>query len=195
MLLIFARIIATGSWLAVLGFFLGYSYSVKRYLPNIQLPIRPKTSVNAVLMIFYFLFYAILWTNETSLQNTLPPQWVLSSVFFGFILIITGTTLMIWATKSLYDRWLISTSILDFGIFQSNPFTFIRHPFYSGQILIWLGSVLIFINPFGLVLGLLILIPILKNQSKKDEAALIASYGDLYFEYKNRAGLFFPKIW
>lgn len=195
MLLTFAKIMTLSSWIAILGFFLGYRYSIKRYLPNIQFPIKQGVSGNVALVFFYLLFYAILWTNEISLENKLPPQWILSSVFFGFILIITGTTLIIWATKSLYDRWLISTSMLDFSIFQSNPFTFIRHPFYSGQIFIWLGSTLMFINQLGLVLGLLMLIPILKNHAKKDEASLIKSYGDLYFEYKNRTGSFFPKIW
>ena len=195
MLLIFARIVTTGSWIAVLGFLLIYHNSVKKYLPNIQLPIKQSSIGNAVRIIFYPLFYSVLWINETSLENTLDPKWVLSSVFIGFILVITGVCLMILAIKALYDKRLVSVSQLDFSIFETNPFTIIRHPFYSAEIIIWLGSAMMFINPSGFILGILMFIPMLKMQAKRDEASLFAAYGDSYLMHKTKVGKFFPKIW
>lgn len=195
MLLTFARIITTGSWVTILGFFLAYHYSVKKYLPDIKLPISQSKFMNVLLFIFYILLYSTLWTNEASFESRVPAQWVLSSVFLGFLLVITGTILIILATKTLHDKWLISTTVLDFSIFQVNPFTIIRYPFQSAQVLIWLGSALMFINPFGFVLGIPLLIPILKRQAQKDDLILIATYGDSYLKYKKGTGGFFPKIW
>ena len=145
--------------------------------------------------IFYPLFYTILWTPGTSFENKLPPEWALTSSFFGFILVLAGTVLMIWAMKTLYDKWLASTSMLDFSVLQTNPFNFVRYPFYSAQIIIWLGSMLMFINPLGFILGILMLIPILITQVKKNEQDFFLSYGNPYLEYKAKVGALVPKIW
>ncbi len=195
MLLTIAKIVTLSSWIIILGFFLAYHYSLKKNLQNIQLPTEQSNARNAMLFIFYFLLYTILWTNGISLENRLLPEWALTSSFFGFILVIAGTYLMIWAIKTLYDKWRVSASMLDLSILQTNPFNFVRYPFYSAQIMIWLGSTLMFMNPLGFILGILMLVPILIMQVKKNEREFFLSYGNPYLEYKSRVGAFVPKIW
>lgn len=146
------------------------------------------------IVLFFTILYTIMWTDGTSIKNHLTEGWLIFMTFFGFIILAAGSTLGIWSAWILGRAWSASTAApTNIALIQSGPYSLIRHPVYLSQILIWLGSVMMFLNPLGFLLGITILLPMLKIRADQEEENLLSIYGDIYEDYRLRAGGFFPK--
>lgn len=78
-------------------------------------------------------------------------------------------------------------------LITAGPYRFIRHPFYAGVGLALLANSLLAANVFLLVaggtgFGLLI------NRTGREEANLLARFGDEYRRYQERTGRVLPKL-
>jgi protein-S-isoprenylcysteine O-methyltransferase Ste14 len=78
-------------------------------------------------------------------------------------------------------------------LITSGPYRFMRHPFYASAGLWFLASSLLAANVFLLAagatgFGLLI------NRTRREEANLLARFGDEYRRYQERTGRILPKL-
>jgi protein-S-isoprenylcysteine O-methyltransferase Ste14 len=71
------------------------------------------------------------------------------------------------------------------------PYRWVRHPFYDAVALAVLANSLVAANWFLLVTGAL-LMTMMVIRTRREEAHLLARFGDAYRSYMNRTGRFFP---
>lgn len=111
----------------------------------------------------------------------------------GVMLFLLGNIIRVWAM-------LVHGSRLekDLRIRESNPliitgpYTFARHPIYTGNLMAELGLGLAFAYWPLIALTILFSAPSWYYRTKREEAMLLAHYGDRYREYMSRVRMFLP---
>jgi protein-S-isoprenylcysteine O-methyltransferase Ste14 len=102
----------------------------------------------------------------------------------GLILILAGVILRVWARshiRGLYSGHVEVQS--DARVVRSGPYRFIRHPGYSGFLLMALGIALGYSSWIGLVSIPAALLPGLLYRIKIEEALLMEHFGEEYRQY------------
>jgi protein-S-isoprenylcysteine O-methyltransferase Ste14 len=107
--------------------------------------------------------------------------------------LITGF-LFAWTLHSL-GRNLTDTVVTrkEHTLVIAGPYHWVRHPFYTSVALAVLGTSLAAANAFLLITGsLLFLLQVIRT--RKEEANLVARFGDDYRRYMQRTGRFLPRL-
>ncbi|MBN1439419.1 MAG: isoprenylcysteine carboxylmethyltransferase family protein [Anaerolineales bacterium] len=78
-------------------------------------------------------------------------------------------------------------------LMQDGVYASVRHPFYASLMMISLGLALLF-QSLVLFLGFLIVVFILVRESRIEEKILENTFGGEYFRYRQKSGMFFPKL-
>lgn len=114
---------------------------------------------------------------------------------FGVSLFIIGVFLSNWGRFALGKNWrpaLIGTEVDNQQkLVTGGPFSFIRHPIYSGMILLGFGFEISLLSWF--FLAIVPAVFLLYRQAKSEERALEARFPQ-YRQYKKSTGMFLPKI-
>ena len=128
---------------------------------------------------FYYLFTA--------------PEPTLYFCLIAIFLLLIG--------EMLFVSSILTAKELDFAsseehstLLDSGPFQFVRHPLYLSYSLIWLSTALLFNSPLlWITLGGLVVF--YSFSAKREEEAILSSqYSGEYRRYKNRVGMFTPRI-
>jgi protein-S-isoprenylcysteine O-methyltransferase Ste14 len=113
----------------------------------------------------------------------------------GLTLVILGTVLFIWARRTLGKNYSGHVSVkTEQTLVQTGPYRWIRHPAYSGYLLMALGITIGYSSLAGLVVFFFVLLPGMFYRIQIEEK-LLEAFGDEYKSYQQRTGRFFPRIW
>ncbi len=118
------------------------------------------------------------------------PFWL---QVLGWVILVIGTLYRDWAV-ALLGRFFSRTVEIEQGhrLIQDGPYAKIRHPAYTGMILMYTGIVLGLGTWLGFLLMLvMILIPTL-YRIQVEEKVLIENFGVEYEEYMRRTWRLFP---
>ena len=139
------------------------------------------------------MFVAIFLTDYFAVRRITP----LPEPFFyvGVVLMLTGIVFRQWAIRVLGRFFSTKVRIVSgHRIVMKGPYRFLRHPSYTGLLLIllglglasrtWLGTIII-VALFGLVMGYRIYV---------EENALKAEFGDEYVEYAKKTKRLLPCV-
>jgi protein-S-isoprenylcysteine O-methyltransferase Ste14 len=128
---------------------------------------------------------AMAWS---SLALPLWLRW--SGVALGTI----AGALLIWTMRTL-GRNLTDTVVTrkEHTLVTAGPYRWVRHPFYVAVALAALANGLAAANWFLLVTGILVF-ALLAMRSFKEEANLLARFGDRYASYMQHTGRFLPRL-
>jgi len=114
----------------------------------------------------------------------------------GVELVILGVALFIWARVALRANYSGHISVkTGQTLVQSGPYEFIRHPAYTGYLLMALGISLGYASLAGLILVLILLVPSLVYRVKVEEKLLTVHFGAAYRQYMRRTKRLIPGIW
>lgn len=143
-------------------------------------------------IVIHFAIYSIFWVN----WGYMSFGWLFPVVFFvGIIMLSLGLIISIMSEMALAGNFhFLTLSYPEKPFTRTGIYKIIRHPIYSGMLLIWFGASFIFSNIFGIIIGLLVLLPLLKFRAQIEEENLIKAFGSQYETYINSTGSFFPKI-
>jgi protein-S-isoprenylcysteine O-methyltransferase Ste14 len=133
---------------------------------------------------------AYLINPATMAWAALPsPVWLR---WTGVGLAALSGVLFVWTLRTL-GRNLTDTVVTrkEHTLITTGPYRWVRHPFYSAAALLTLASTLVAANWFFLVVGGLIFL-LLVMRTRKEEAHLLARFGDDYRNYMQRTGRFVP---
>ena len=142
--------------------------------------------------------YAITWLIGTSLPDgvlfghTLNP-WIGSwGMVFGTAMMLTGAALIIAGWRVIHrDYW--SKEVGEGQIVTQGIYRYIRHPQYTGFMLITLGMIADWAT-----LPLLIMWPVLAGiyyrLARMEEQDMEAEFGDAYRQYRAQTGMFLPRL-
>ena len=79
------------------------------------------------------------------------------------------------------------------GVIRKSVFGFVRHPIYSGEILLYLGFTIISIS-LAAVCSMIITIVFLYYISRYEEKLLLARFGEEYRCYKDEIPMWIPRL-
>lgn len=121
----------------------------------------------------------------------LPSAVRWAAVVIGFSML----PLMVWMFQSIGNNISPShTTRQGHQLVTSGPYRWIRHPLYTFG-LIAMSSLVVFTGLWSLGLFLAAAFVVLMWRVPKEEANLIATFGDEYRHYMARTGRFVPRFW
>jgi protein-S-isoprenylcysteine O-methyltransferase len=128
-------------------------------------------------------FFSIsLWSKNISIE-------IIADVITAFGLIV-----MIWARVTLGKNW--SANIVlkeDHKLITTGPYAYVRHPIYTGLILMVLGVVL-HIGSIILISFFVLFFFGAYYKASKEEKLLITNFPGVYLEYKRKVKALIPFI-
>jgi protein-S-isoprenylcysteine O-methyltransferase Ste14 len=119
-----------------------------------------------------------------------------SSIAFsilGDVLCVLGISLAIWARVYLGRNWGVPMSVkVNPELVTSGPYTFIRHPIYSGVLLAMIGS--IFVEGIPWLVVLVLLGGYFIFAATREEKLMLKQFPDQYPQYKKRTKMLIPFV-
>jgi len=154
-----------------------------------------------IMMSVIKVFGLLLWFSP--LIYLLNPQWMAWSKiglpdelrWLGVILGVLCVAGIYWLFSSI-GRGITPTSATrtEHTLVTSGPYRWVRHPLYTIGCSLFVTFGMIADNWFIALLGILAFIA-MAIRTSREEANLIAKFGDEYREYMKRTGRFLPKVW
>jgi protein-S-isoprenylcysteine O-methyltransferase Ste14 len=116
--------------------------------------------------------------------------------FIGIAIMLAGLALRIWsvATLGASFRTTVETH-RDQKMVSHGPYRLLRHPSYSGMILICCGYGIALQNWLSLLVAVLLPLSALLYRIHVEEAALASSFGPDYIEYQKHTTRLIPWVW
>ncbi|MGA8339446.1 MAG: isoprenylcysteine carboxylmethyltransferase family protein, partial [Solirubrobacteraceae bacterium] len=114
----------------------------------------------------------------------------------GMALFVAGFGMRRWSEMTLgrYFTFTVMTSA-EQPVITSGPYRFVRHPGYTGVLLILLGSGLVTGNWIGLAGWTLLVMAPLLYRIHVEENALLSAVGDRYRAYASDHKRLIPLVW
>lgn len=116
--------------------------------------------------------------------------------FCGLGTVALGVGLFIWARRTLRENYSGHISVkVNQTLVQSGPYRFVRHPAYTGYLLMALGISLGYSSLAGLTSIVAILLPSLVYRMNVEEKMLTEHFGEAYRQYAIKLKRLLPGIW
>jgi protein-S-isoprenylcysteine O-methyltransferase Ste14 len=140
--------------------------------------------------------FALLFSDRTRIGH-LGERFLAQDVWItraGVILSFAGAAIAIWARAILGQNWSARVSLkVDHQLIRSGLYAYVRHPIYSGFLLMVIGTATV----QGEFRGLLA-IPVaaigLTLKAKQEEALLRNEFGEPYMQYCRESGFLLPRF-
>lgn len=138
-------------------------------------------------IISLFLFAIAVWADSMIKLSIFADNADLMKTI-GIVLVVLGLVLHFWSFTTLRNWW------VDDKLCTSGPFKHFRHPMYTAWITFISPGLALYLNSWFYLLWVLLLHVLWHRLVKKEEIIMINKFGDIYKNYANRTGRFFPKI-
>ena len=131
-----------------------------------------------------------------SVEPGIPPTFDQTiAALLGGGLVLAGWTLVAWT----FISWPAIFS--GHGVLQGQQlrtrgaYGLVRHPVYSGAVLVWLGLAVAFAHAATLALAILYVVPTYLAYLRAEETMMLASFGDQYRSYQRRVPQLIPRLY
>jgi protein-S-isoprenylcysteine O-methyltransferase Ste14 len=121
-------------------------------------------------------------------------RWLL--FVLGIALVLAGSAVRWWAIRTL-GRWFTYDVRVTQGqpVVQTGPYRWVRHPSYTGILLVLVGIGLTLGNWLSLVCIVVLPTVGLLRRIRVEEAALVSGIGEPYLRYAAGRPRLFPGLW
>lgn len=157
---------------------------------------RRKGRLSSVVWIWLVAALSIIAANAALflIQARFPGN---SSIYTAIaaMLILAGLGIRWWAIVTLGRFFSVDIAVQEqHRIVQEGPYRWIRHPAYTGLLIIFLGVGIAFRNWVSLVLIVLPITTLFLYRIRIEEAALSEELGTAYLEYRKKTKRLLPGI-
>ena len=176
------------SWIWALSEIIG-SYIIPRLRQKGE--VKARSDRGSRLVIWLGIFVAILLSDYFAAHNLTP----IPELFFyvGIFLMLSGIVFRQWAIWVLGRFFSTRVRIVsDHRIVMEGPYRFLRHPSYSGMLMILLGLRLASRTWLGTIIILALFSLVIGYRINVEEDALKAEFGEEYFEYAKKTKRLIP---
>lgn len=157
--------------------------------------VRQQSTWGQVIILFrQIVCYALIYVPQFAIgwlgQQVFDAKFV--SGLFGSVIGIIGFLFAVWARRTLNTNWSGTITLKEHHeLIQQGPYRLVRHPIYTGLMLIWLGSALALDETRGF-LAFAITFWGLWNKLKQEEALLCQQFPGIYSTYKQQVKALIP---
>ena len=131
-----------------------------------------------------FMFFArrvILSSTSTVLWHVTPLLGILADA-----VTVVGLLITLWARRMLGANWSSSVVFKErHELIEGGPYRFVRHPIYSGVLLMLFGTMLLWGRFVGVVAFVVIIVG-LSVKAHLEERLLMRHFPDAYAQYRRR---------
>lgn len=112
----------------------------------------------------------------------------------GVILCFAGAAIAIWARAILGQNWSARVSLkVNHQLIRSGLYAYVRHPIYSGFLLMVIGTAMVQGEFRGLLAVPVVAIG-LTLKAKQEEVLLLTEFGEPYLHYRRDSGFLLPRF-
>lgn len=159
-----------------------------------QQPVKNRLLYSILLWLAFVFEYLSLAHRGTSLNIVVLPQ-IAGVVWLGFFLTLFGALFAIAARFTLGSNWSRSMDLKEgHQLVARGPYALVRHPIYTGVILMCIGSALVAGTLLGLV-GILLAIWSCMIRIPQEEALMTQQFPNEYPLYAKRVKRLAPLIY
>jgi protein-S-isoprenylcysteine O-methyltransferase Ste14 len=124
-------------------------------------------------------------------QRFIP--WHPANFWIGTLLVILGLSLVIYARICLKSNWSATITVKQgHELIRTGPYRWVRHPFYTGLLLAFMGSALTRGEWRG-ILAVVIAYVALWRKLRKEERYMTETFGEQYHQYQLEVPALIPK--
>lgn len=135
-------------------------------------------------------FVIIYWLSLNGIL--LLPGWF---TYIGLLLFVTGMLFRFWAILVLGKYFSPIPGIYkEHRIISKGPYAFVRHPSYSGALLMLFSYGIILRSPLGSIITLFVMLLVYLYRIKVEEAGLVRHFGDAYAAYAEGKRMIIPYL-
>jgi protein-S-isoprenylcysteine O-methyltransferase Ste14 len=193
------RLLDLGPWLGVVAAFvtlLSQPPVPRREWLDTQAPDRRSALLIFVAMIAAQLAAVMDFGYGGAAGRTAWWTFAELSLVGGTALVLAGLALRLWAIRTL-GRWFTPTVKVARGqrVVRAGPYRVLRHPSYTGALLVGLGTTWALGSGMGASLVLLFAMPVYLYRIQTEERALVGAFGRDYEEYRGSTWRLVPFIY
>ena len=177
-------------WFVVIGYWL---WSARR----VKAPKRTESLAKRFfahwlpLMVAVYLLGPGDWFGHSLLREQFVPH-TMPVYSTGLALCVAGVALAIWARAILGANWSAQVQIKQgHELIQRGPYALIRHPIYTGLILLFAGNA-VMVGDWRGVLAVAIVTVSFWRKYLLEETLLAQEFGQSYIDYRKRTYPLFP---
>jgi protein-S-isoprenylcysteine O-methyltransferase Ste14 len=177
-------------WLIFIGVWVAYSLEAKK---NIQANGRKRYSFVRLVMITSIIILVFTIKNFRGLANyhLLPVNNFMQTM--GVLICAAGIAFAVWARMHIGKNWGMPMSLKEKpDLIMTGPYSFIRHPIYTGLLMAMFGSMVT--AGFTWLIWLILFIPYFVYSAKKEEKVLLVQFPQEYADYMKRTKMLIPFI-
>lgn len=180
------------TWLVVLGFWAWSARSVKSAVSQESFGMR-FAAYWLPLIVAGLLLGPGRWFGHSWLREQFVPHNV--SVFtLGLALAVAGAVLCIYSRVLLGRNWSATVQLKqDHELIEAGPYRVIRHPIYTGFLLLFLGSAIVTGDWRGLVAVAVVFVSFWRKL-RLEEEWLTRHFGPVYESYCRRTKALIPSV-
>ena len=145
------------------------------------------------LLIYLTVFAAIVIAFSLGGANITPlPEW---AFFIGIAFMFLGMFTRAWSIRTLRSYFLFRVGVTEgHRVIEAGPYHYVRHPSYSGAILVMLGIGLAVQSLAALLILLLLCGLAYGYRIRVEERALLKDLGEPYADYMRRTKRLVPLL-
>lgn len=130
--------------------------------------------------------------NSLLRENFVPHSDLVGNI--GLVFCVIGAIIACWSRYLLGKNWSLSIQRKEnHELIQNGIYKILRHPIYTGLLLLFIGNALIVGDYRGLIAVIIVFISFW-FKLLKEEKLLIETFGNQYIEYKNRTKALIPYL-
>ncbi len=115
---------------------------------------------------------------------------------YALALFVLGAILRAWSIRTLGKFFTVQVAIAsDHKLVEDGPYRVLRHPSYTGSLMMFLGWLLYDGNALLLGIVLVTVLALFVHRIRVEEAALAEAFGDAWREYAKRTWRLVPLVW
>lgn len=179
-------------WLAVIGYWVWSARNVKAVARTESLQQRLFLYI-LPLLVAVVLLGPGRWFGHTWLRAQFVPHSELVASL-GLALCLAGALLACYARQILGRNWSGTVQLKqDHELIQNGPYRYVRHPIYSGFLLLFLGSA-VMVGEWRGLLGLVIVFVSFWRKLRMEESWLAQHFGARYAQYSRQTKAIVPGL-
>jgi len=180
------------AWLIVVTYWLISSIGVKK-------PISEENRFKRFIYYWLPLLVAVLllgpgeWFGDSLIRENFVPHTNLVGTI-GLLFCFSGAFIACWSRYLLGKNWSLSVQKKeDHELIQSGPYKTVRHPIYTGLLLLFVGNTII-VGDYRGIIAVIIVFFAFWFKLLKEEKTLEETFGHQYLLYKEKTFYLIPFV-